>query len=32
MPLKVTPITATALGSVSNINIANSDLQVVIMG
>ena len=32
MPLKVTPTTATALGLVGNINITNTDLQVVIMG
>ena len=32
MPLKATPTTATALGLVGNINIANMDLQVVIMG
>ena len=32
MPLKATPTTATTLGLVGNINIANTDLQVVIMG
>ena len=32
MPLKATPITATALGLVGDISIANTDLQVVIMG
>ena len=32
MPLKATPITATALKSVGNISIADTDLQVVIMG
>ena len=32
MPLKVIPITATALGLVSNINIADIDLQVVTIG
>ena len=31
MPLKVTPITATALGLVGNTSIANIDLQVVII-
>ena len=32
MPLKVTPITATASRLISNINIADIDLQVVIIG
>ena len=32
MPLKVIPIMATASGSVDDINIADTDLQVVIMG
>ena len=32
MPLKATPITATALGLIGDINITNTDLQVVIMG
>ena len=32
MPLKVILTTATALGLVGNINIANIDLQVVTMG
>ena len=32
MPLKVIPTTATALGLVGNTNIANIDLQVVIIG
>ena len=32
MPLKVTPTTATALGLVSNINIADMDSQVVTIG
>ena len=32
MPLKVIPITATALGLISNINIADTDSQVIIMG
>ena len=32
MPLKAIPMAVTALGSVSNTNIANTDLQVVIMG
>ena len=32
MPLKVTPTTATALGLVGNTSIADTDLQVVIMG
>ena len=32
MPLKVIPITATALGLVGDISIANIDLQVVIIG
>ena len=32
MPLKVTPTTATALGSVGDTNIANTDSQVVMMG
>ena len=32
MLLKVIPIIATALGSVSDINIANKDLQVVTIG
>ena len=32
MPPKVIPMTATALGLVSNTSIANIDLQVVIMG
>ena len=32
MPLKAISITATALGSVGNTSIANTDLQVVIMG
>ena len=31
MPLKVIPTTATALGLVGNINITNTDLQVVII-
>ena len=31
MPPKVIPITATALKSVSNISIANTDLQVIII-
>ena len=32
MPPKVTPTTATALGSVGDTSIADTDLQVVIMG
>jgi hypothetical protein len=32
MLLKITPTTATTLGLVGDINIANMDLQVVIMG
>ena len=32
MPLKVIPITVTALKLVSNTSIADTDLQVVIMG
>jgi hypothetical protein len=32
MPPKVTPTTATTLGSVGDTNIANTDSQVVIMG
>ena len=32
MPLKAIPITATALKSVGNISIANTDLQVIIIG
>ena len=32
MPPKITPTTATTLGSVSNTSIANTDLQVVIIG
>ena len=32
MPLKVIPTTATALESVSDINMADMDLQVVIIG
>ena len=32
MPPKAIPTTATALGLVDDINIANTDLQVVIMG
>ena len=32
MPLKATPITATALRLVDNTNIANTDSQVVIIG
>ena len=32
MLLKATPIIATALGLISNINIANTDSQVVIIG
>ena len=32
MPLKVTPMTATALKLVGDISIANTDSQVVIMG
>ena len=32
MPLKAIPITATALKLVSNTSIANTDLQVVIIG
>ena len=32
MPLKVIPITATALRLVGDTNIANMDLQVVIIG
>ena len=32
MPLKVTPTTTTALGLVGDTNIANIDLQVVIIG
>ena len=32
MPLKVISITATALGLIGDINIANIDLQVVIIG
>ena len=32
MPLKVIPMTATALKLVSNTSIANMDLQVVTMG
>ena len=32
MPLKAIPTTATTLGSVGNTNIANTDLQVVIIG
>jgi hypothetical protein len=31
MPLKITPTTATTLGLVGNTNMANMDLQVVIM-
>ena len=31
MPLKATPITATALELVGDINIANMDLQIVII-
>ena len=32
MPLKVIPMTATALGLVEDISIADIDLQVVTMG
>ena len=32
MPLKATPTTATALGLIDDTNIANTDLQVVIIG
>ena len=32
MPLKVIPMTATALKSVNNINMADIDLQIVIIG
>ena len=32
MPPKATPTTAIALGSVSNINMADTDLQVVMIG
>ena len=32
MPPKATPTTATALGLVEDISIANTDLQVVIIG
>ena len=32
MPPKATPTTATALGSVGDISMANIDLQVVIIG
>ena len=32
MPLKAIPMTATALGLVKDINMANIDLQVVIIG
>ena len=32
MPLKATPTTATALGLVGNTSIADTDLQVVIIG
>ena len=32
MLLKIIPTTATALGLVDNINIANTDSQVVIIG
>ena len=32
MPLKAIPITATALESVSDTNMADTDLQVVIIG
>ena len=32
MPLKATPITATTLGLVEDINIANTDSQVVTIG
>ena len=32
MPLKVTPIIVTALKLINNINIADMDLQVVIIG
>ena len=32
MPLKVTPTMVTASGLVGNINMANTDLQVVIIG
>ena len=32
MPLKATSTTATALGSVGDISMANTDLQVVIIG
>ena len=32
MPLKATPITAITLGLVGDINMANIDLQVVIIG
>jgi hypothetical protein len=32
MPLKITPTTATTLGSVGDTNITNTDSQVVIMG
>jgi hypothetical protein len=32
MPPKTTPITARTLGLVGNTNIANTDLQIVIMG
>ena len=32
MPLKATPTTVTALGLVGDTNMANTDLQVVIIG
>ena len=32
MPPKTIPTTATTLGSVSNTSIANTDLQIVIIG
>ena len=32
MPLKATPTTATALGLIGDINIADTDLQVVTIG
>jgi hypothetical protein len=32
MPLKAAPLTATILGLVGDINIANTDLQVVTIG
>ena len=32
MPLKATPMTATTLGSVGDISMANIDLQVVTIG